>query len=511
MKTEHHILLTAFFEGMAVLVIELAGARALAPYYGASLKVWTAQITATLLFLALGYGLGGLLSRKTRPLALPGVFWAAGAWLALFPFWRNPALAALSNLPGVGLGSFIAGSFLFGPPLLALGAVSPLLIQRLQKDAAGGPAAGGVFFTNTLGGLAGGWLTALVLVPHCPLRVIIAGTGAALGAAGSLWGWNLARGSAAAASALLCLLFISTRAPGLPRLVELEHRQFTVLHSQASSSGLIQVVREGERSSLMLDGMTQGGMDEKSGLTAYEFTEYQAYLGWRFHPKAEKALLLGLGTGLLAKQLYNRGMEVEAVEIEPGIESAARVFFGLPARVRVHNSDARAFLNKDGPGYDLIFLDVFAGESIPWHLVTLEAFARMKARLNPGGRLIVNTITRPGGNTAGMALMESALSRVFAATLVFCDGNEDGNPRPVNAILVAGSELAMNGGKGYPGKALELIAENCRRLAAAWRPARPGDAPPTDELGNLDHADAELRAELRRDIMEQLGAELLDS
>ena len=55
---------TAFLEGTSVLIIEIAGARALAPFYGSSLKVWTAQITATLLFLALGYWAGGKVSRK---------------------------------------------------------------------------------------------------------------------------------------------------------------------------------------------------------------------------------------------------------------------------------------------------------------------------------------------------------------------------------------------------------------------------------------------------------------
>ena len=57
------ILSTAFLEGLCVLIVEIAGARALAPFFGGSLTVWTAQITATLLFLALGYGLGGKLSR----------------------------------------------------------------------------------------------------------------------------------------------------------------------------------------------------------------------------------------------------------------------------------------------------------------------------------------------------------------------------------------------------------------------------------------------------------------
>jgi hypothetical protein len=84
---------TAFLEGLCVLLIEIVGARAMAPYFGGTLTVWTAQITATLLFLALGYRLGGDLSRRPASWHLPVLFGAAGLWLLLFPFLRAPLMA----------------------------------------------------------------------------------------------------------------------------------------------------------------------------------------------------------------------------------------------------------------------------------------------------------------------------------------------------------------------------------------------------------------------------------
>src|SRR5687768_8399706 len=69
---------TAFAEGAAVMIVEIAGARALAPYFGTSLRVWTAQITVTLLFLALGYGFGGLLAKRNARWTLPSLFAIAG-------------------------------------------------------------------------------------------------------------------------------------------------------------------------------------------------------------------------------------------------------------------------------------------------------------------------------------------------------------------------------------------------------------------------------------------------
>ena len=52
------LLLTSAMCGALVMVVEVLGARAIGPFFGVSLYVWTALITVTLLALALGYALG---------------------------------------------------------------------------------------------------------------------------------------------------------------------------------------------------------------------------------------------------------------------------------------------------------------------------------------------------------------------------------------------------------------------------------------------------------------------
>ena len=44
---------TVFLTGAAVMVIELLGTRLIAPFYGASLYVWTSLISVTLIALAI--------------------------------------------------------------------------------------------------------------------------------------------------------------------------------------------------------------------------------------------------------------------------------------------------------------------------------------------------------------------------------------------------------------------------------------------------------------------------
>ena len=49
----------SFVEGAAVMVVELLGAKIIAPYYGVSLYVWSSVLGVTLGALALGYFSGG--------------------------------------------------------------------------------------------------------------------------------------------------------------------------------------------------------------------------------------------------------------------------------------------------------------------------------------------------------------------------------------------------------------------------------------------------------------------
>src|SRR5678815_2782860 len=126
------VYLTAFVEGLIVIVVEIGGARALAPFYGTSLQVWTAQITMTLFFLALGYGVGGLLAKRVRSATLPALFGIAGGWLTLYPILRTPVLSSSQSL-GVAFGSLTGASILFGLPLMMLGAVSPVLVSIIDR------------------------------------------------------------------------------------------------------------------------------------------------------------------------------------------------------------------------------------------------------------------------------------------------------------------------------------------------------------------------------------------
>src|SRR6185436_3717180 len=142
------------------------------------------------------------------------------------------------------------------------------------------------------------------------------------------------------------------------------------------------------------DGGTHTVFDRETGVP-YQPYVYAAELAADIVGKSDgRLLLLGLGGGGTAEVFSRRGWSVDAVEIDPEIPALARRFFGLKAQhAHVFIDEGRRFLKRSRDRYDVILFDAFGSASIPFHLVTREAFAEAKARLAPGGILALNVET----------------------------------------------------------------------------------------------------------------------
>lgn len=503
------LLATAFLEGLCVLLVEIVGARAMAPYFGTSLTVWTAQITATLLFLALGYRAGGQLSLRPSAWHLPLLFGTAGLWLILYRWVRVPLMTALATNLGIAGGSFASASALFGLPLLCLGAVSPVIIAAIDRSRPGaGSAAGTLFFTNTLGGLAGGWATAFLVIPFLSVTAAITATGGVLLTLALFWvGRQRSVGAAVAGVVAGIASSAVLLAPLVGPLSEALH-MIRVVYEGESSVGTLQVVDRGfaGQRALLLDGVTQNEINTENGRSLTPFANYLDALSQRFAPNAKRALVVGLGAGALPRMLAGRGVEVLAVDIDPRIEEVARRYFGLPDAVRVEIADGRTFLHRDRGRYDIVILDVFAGETVPWHLTTVEAFRAIAAHLAPGGHLLINTVTTAAGDSAGLARLEAALLQVFPEVMVFVGAaGDEGEGALANATIVAGVDLERGASSAPPRD--PVAAETLQILLPRGRSGTARVAPPTDEWSDVDRADADLRARWRQLVLQAGVAE----
>ena len=108
----------------------------------------------------------------------------------------------------------------------------------------------------------------------------------------------------------------------------------------------------------------------------------------------KRILMIGLGGGTISTYLgrHMPDVTIDTVEIDPGVISAAKKYFGIreSERVRYLDGDGRVFLNRNKQPYDLIILDAFHGGYIPFHLLTREFFQLVKRNLTPDGAVAMN-------------------------------------------------------------------------------------------------------------------------
>lgn len=108
--------------------------------------------------------------------------------------------------------------------------------------------------------------------------------------------------------------------------------------------------------------------------------------------------VIGLGTGTIA--IYGRAADrYTFYEINPlDIQLAHSEFTFLrdsPASIRIVRGDARLSLEHEPPQrFDVLAVDAFTGDSIPVHLLTLQAFQLYFRQLQPQGVLAVHISNR---------------------------------------------------------------------------------------------------------------------
>jgi len=165
------LFLVSFFEGAAVMAVELIGAKMIAPYYGSSLYVWSAVLALTLGGLAVGYFIGGKIStRSSFKRTLYIIILLTALLIAVMPFTSGAIMSATLSLE-LRLGITISCLVFIFPPLMMCGMVSPMIIRLISTElAVVGKAAGTVFAISTLGGILATFLAGFYFIPFIGLK-----------------------------------------------------------------------------------------------------------------------------------------------------------------------------------------------------------------------------------------------------------------------------------------------------------------------------------------------------
>jgi hypothetical protein len=137
------IQIVAAVVGAASLGAEIAAARLLAPWFGASTIIWANTIATVLVRCRPATGSAGAsptATRRSRPVARRA---RAAGLLAIVPFIAGPFLrVSVEALDRVEAGAFVGlarrGPVLVAAPVLLLGAVAPYAVRLSVRDGRGG-------------------------------------------------------------------------------------------------------------------------------------------------------------------------------------------------------------------------------------------------------------------------------------------------------------------------------------------------------------------------------------
>jgi spermidine synthase len=383
--------------------------------------------------------------------------------------------------------------------------VCPFLVRFLTASLADvGGSVGRLTALSTVGSVAGTLLIGYVLIPLLPNSLTMIGTAAGVALVAGVWllrwGRSPIRGAGitvlALGAGLACAWQVRSR--GL-----LAGPQLREVFRANSNFGLLQVIesREGQRRYLLNDYLMQASYDAaaRQSISAFSYLLHGLARGYR--EPIRDVLVIGLGGGIVPMEFAREGARVDVVEINPAIPPVAQKFFDFdPAQVNVALGDGRPFLNSTARRYDAILVDAFLGDSSPSHLMTREAFAAMRARLQPGGVVVLNCWgnLEPGKDFL-VTSVHKTLKTLFPHVRVHGDTRRQAEAPLLNVFFAASDEpLRLRAPTDF-----EFAHPLCRyEVAAAF--ATQIEIPPdrgrvlSDDFNPVEYHDAPNRENERR-------------
>jgi spermidine synthase len=450
------IYVAAFITGAIVMSFEMLGSRYLNPYFGSGIYTWAALISTVLTALTAGYFLGGFIADRTASASILGaIIGIAAVYLLVLPSFAEAVLGFVSDhVDNVRLGSLYSALAIMFVPVTLLGVYSPFAIRLVLRTAQqSGTVSGAVYGVSTAGSIVGTLGTTFFLIPLIGTRAITLllgvagiGCGLCLMALDRVISARSAAKSATGLVALAALMLVCDRASAQDlfdesiRAAMLKHADGRVAHIESeynnvyvSKRGSLLALTTRVKNELYFHSIVDL-KDPDDMPVPYTRTMTAALL---YPQTTRRILMVGLGAGSISTYL-GRAMpdvQIDVVELDPGVITAGRKYFGLKETDKVHfiESDGRVYLNRSKERYDLILLDAFRELGVPFHLLTREFYTLVKERLAPGGAMASNV----DANTRLYPATLATLRAVFPTVDAYSDRSD---PYETQSVVVATPE-----------------------------------------------------------------------
>ena len=438
---------TIFLSSAALMVLEIAAARLIAPYVGVSLYTWTSIIGVILAGLSLGNWLGGVLAdRGGTPrtagitLALCALFCLASLlWLSLLaPILQAWALSLITA-------SFLYVAALFFLPAMLLGVVTPLLTTlALALSARPGHIVGKMHALAALGSIVGTFLAGYWLIQTFGTRAVIVGTAVALFLLALPFLWRAPRTMATMLIAGL----------GVALTIHLR-TGFANPCLRESSYYCIRVAEDSPLTrTLVLDHLIHGTnhLTEPTLLLMPYAQIMEALIQAHFTRRAAHSYFIaGGGAYTLPRAIrsWPDTMTVVVAELDPTVTEVARARLLVDTTgMAIHHADARSTLAHLDRRFDVVIGDVFHDISVPAHLLTREYAEQVRAHLEDHGLYLLNVVDA-FPNPRLVKSVAKTLASVFNDVQVWLDHIPD-TPTRLTYVIAAADHLPNDEQRATP-------------------------------------------------------------
>ncbi len=185
----------------------------------------------------------------------------------------------------------------------------------------------------------------------------------------------------------------------------------------------LEVTQLGDTRTLYLDGQRHSAMDLDDPIrNVFTYTRY-FHLPFLYTSDIDRVLFIG-GGGFTGPKHFVRhyNVTVDVAEIDPVVIDVAKRYFRVneTPRLRIHAVDGRRFLRETNRTYDLIVLDAYKKDKVPFQLTTVEFMRLAASRLSEDGVLYSNVISAPQGPASRFYRAEfRTMTRVFPRVYSF--------------------------------------------------------------------------------------------
>ncbi len=462
--------------GATVMIVELVGARMLAPYVGSSLYVWTTMIGVILGALSFGYWYGGKLAdQNPNDEKLMKIVTLASFCILVAMIFHSVVLGfVVSITQDVRVASLLAAIVLFAPAAVLLGIESPYVARlRLKSLATAGESIGRLYAAGTFGSIIGTFLAGYWLIS---------------------WFGNQTLGILVVL-VLLCLsFFIDHKKWRLLRVIGIV---VTILFSMSASSPFSsQVIADIDtpyNRYLVTESDQQPVL--RALVTDPFSTQSAQYVGrpdilvakytknfFDISEKLQPTDILVIGGGAFTyPQAFSRANPesyVTVVEIDEKLADISKEYFGLvdSQNMTIIHEDGRVYLNQSNKKFDVIYMDAFSSLTPPYQLTTTETNQHEKRLLQKNGAVVTNAIASLQ-NDAYLAALISTQRQTFRYVEVYQVIEGSDPQQKQNVIIVATDSQATS-------KAIESVLGKNTRVSVKSGSILTDDHAPVEQLIN---------------------------